>query len=990
MAPEDAIPTNGSYRWLGGLSHVNSSQKDNYHSNVVELAAQGRIFYGTGLTVAAAEDQAREKATLFARITNAHRADPRQGEFVELLCGRAPVPDRIYRDSLPAKDQVALANAVFVSDKRMVAIIEPDEDFPRAAVVHTEPKVEKIRSWVAGASDDLKQTMRNIFLPQQEYWDVSDLMASGKACEALGRVLESNKDPTRIKVMTKTLASTGPNSPLFEHRILIFGCELAGYGETLQIAKQSVAASFLHWIRRKTLDLLVEPLKSHGAQQLIPLHRNIPQILSRVVLDKYDALLKLVEADSFMRRTLFSKHIAAVILQEFNDFRVISLAAGGGTILPKAQDISKDSAGFLLKDCHAEMLALRAAKLFLYDQLEIFLSADRKTSLTSIFMLGPNGTIILKHGLALHLYVSEKPCGHPDVLQTDSTTRLSNAGPFVLYEKCCDDDTPARPLASGKRDATLQIMSCCDKLQSKYFLGIQGHLLSLVVLPVYLGVVVIGNGPLGAPPVTAGRTIFGIHAALEAGYPTVLKEKCSVFGYEAVSPVVVAGLAPPMPAKSGEKPAGREMAFCYYADRVSGKSLLEYIDPETGKQLNSSFSLLCKRALFVRFLRLYDCIPEAELPATATMHPRFRGSYLDCKNTAIDYAAQKEFFLELLKQTVPNGQQWVRKNLLSEKFTCVLESKPVNYSVDQSHRPEDMQMGWAIVFTGKCWPFFLEELLTPSSREQIVNKLCLDLARRISPVVSFRVALTFDSCIKSTRFLETQSSTRSSSVSEDESRRRTSIDDEAQGRHQRERRESLDSLLEAEIITRAKSQMAEQPIPQPPRRRSIFEMRGPFGADRFSREYADAMDDMWMAECDQGDAGRAGKGILQGELFQRRVALGQDEFSREYFDSMGDTFVAETDHGDSGFLYNNPHQPTFNRIPEALRRISQTLYRPVKVGSDEFSREYAREAEDMELRVSFSDWKTLSPSHCTKNQQLTPLNEYTYFASGFGKQCSKY
>lgn len=193
---------------------------------------------------------------------------------------------------------------------------------------------------------------------------------------------------------------------------------------------------------------------------------------------------------------------------------------------------------------------------------------------------------------------------------------------------------------------------------------------------------------------------------------------------------------------------------------------------------------------------------------------------------------------------------------------------------------------------------------------------------------------------------------RSNSISEDDGRRR-SIDEDMQNRQQLERRESIDSMLEAEAQIRAaaESQMPENSIHQQPqpRRRSIFEMRAPFGSDRFSREYADAMDDMWMAGCDQGDAGHAGKGIMEGPLFQRRVALGQDEFSREYFDSMEDTFVAETDHGDSGFLYNNPHQPTFNRIPEALRRIGQSLYRPVKVGSDEFSREYAREAEDVWL-----------------------------------------
>lgn len=200
-----------------------------------------------------------------------------------------------------------------------------------------------------------------------------------------------------------------------------------------------------------------------------------------------------------------------------------------------------------------------------------------------------------------------------------------------------------------------------------------------------------------------------------------------------------------------------------------------------------------------------------------------------------------------------------------------------------------------------------------------------------------------------------QQSQRSNSISgEDEGRRRSmSIDDEELAVN-RNRRESIDSLLEAErqAIRSAAVDSPSQTAPAvvaPQRRRSIFEMRAPFASDRFSREYADAMDDMWVAECDQGDAGRAGQGILQGALFQRKVGLGQDGFSREYFDTMEDMFVGETAHGDSGYLFNNPHQPTFDRIPDKLRQFGQSLFRPVKFGHDDFSREYAREGEDVWL-----------------------------------------
>jgi len=139
---------------------------------------------------------------------------------------------------------------------------------------------------------------------------------------------------------------------------------------------------------------------------------------------------------------------------------------------------------------------------------------------------------------------------------------------------------------------------------------------------------------------------------------------------------------------------------------------------------------------------------------------------------------------------------------------------------------------------------------------------------------------------------------------------------------------------------------AEPQTAQPPRRLSIFERRVSLGSDPFSREYADQMEDMWVAECEQGDCAHVSKGHLRAEALTRPVALGTDEFSREYFDSTGDTFVAETELGDSGFLRRNSQAIDMEQ-PDILRRLGEILRQPVRVGRDTFSQEYARESGDL-------------------------------------------
>jgi len=162
----------------------------------------------------------------------------------------------------------------------------------------------------------------------------------------------------------------------------------------------------------------------------------------------------------------------------------------------------------------------------------------------------------------------------------------------------------------------------------------------------------------------------------------------------------------------------------------------------------------------------------------------------------------------------------------------------------------------------------------------------------------------------------------------------------------RDRANSFSGQVGAQEPTTVHAEPTEPQQPQPQRRRSIFERRVSLGSDSFSREYADQMEDMWVAEGEQGDSAHVSKGHLRLDALTRPVALGTDEFSREYFDSTGDTFVAETELGDAGFLRRNS-QTADMESPDIMRRLGEMLRRPVSVGKDTFSQEYARESGDL-------------------------------------------
>lgn len=100
-------------RWLGGISHINSSLKETYHYHVVEIRAKNLTFYGTGVTIEAAQTQAELKKKMAL-------GDP-TGLYASFLAGKAPSPGEVYSDPLPSKYHVSKP-LCFLSERRLAVM----------------------------------------------------------------------------------------------------------------------------------------------------------------------------------------------------------------------------------------------------------------------------------------------------------------------------------------------------------------------------------------------------------------------------------------------------------------------------------------------------------------------------------------------------------------------------------------------------------------------------------------------------------------------------------------------------------------------------------------------------------------------------------------------------------------------------------------------------------------------------------------------------
>lgn len=153
--------------------------------------------------------------------------------------------------------------------------------------------------------------------------------------------------------------------------------------------------------------------------------------------------------------------------------------------------------------------------------------------------------------------------------------------PFWLFEKTDHTENGLNSLTHEKKtEPAVRIMSCCDKLQKRCFLGVQGSLLSHLIIPVYLGVVFVGSKELYGE-VSESSGDFLLHPRLEEAFASAVASEQEPFGYGVVSPQIVR--VKKAWTDDGAMGQGFPKAMCWYTDRCSGKTLFEFLDPETGR-----------------------------------------------------------------------------------------------------------------------------------------------------------------------------------------------------------------------------------------------------------------------------------------------------------------------------------------------------------------------------------------------------------------------
>lgn len=333
------------------------------------------------------------------------------------------------------------------------------------------------------------------------------------------------------------------------------------------------------------------------------------------------------------------KALAAILMEKARGEGLEVVALATGTKCVPRRMFTCDT----LIDCHAEVLARRAFKRWLYEQLR---SCERGPERHSVLYRKRNGKFGLQEGVHFHLYVSTTPCGDArEFCNKDKVTRIARGDNHPnrikrAKARCkldCGDGSvhAANYLREGARYVT---MSCSDKIAQWNVVGLQGALLSLFLdEPIYLKSIVVGW--LFSPE--------HLHRALYSRISHVKEQVTRPFTVNKPSM-----LNPPRQAKffQPNKTSRYSIAWSYLDHHC------EMIDTKTGNLSSGNHSELSKRRFYASFLSLWDSLASPELvrlaasrllePAQA--HHRVTASYIkqrvaycDLKQLATGYQETK-------------------------------------------------------------------------------------------------------------------------------------------------------------------------------------------------------------------------------------------------------------------------------------------------------------------------------------------------------------
>ena len=228
------------------------------------------------------------------------------------------------------------------------------------------------------------------------------------------------------------------------------------------------------------------------------------ETIHNLIYDKFDSL-KIGGKPQSHEWTV----VSSLILQENNSYRVIAITTG--TKCVGESSLSQD--GFVVNDCHAEVLCRRAFIKFLLNELEQCIHHEK-----SIFEWNQDTNLYkVKQSIQFHLYISQSPCGIGSVYQQENSKRqameISNFKQraskrrkgieeievdspddnlHLSGAKYKENDEYHLSTKPGRGDPS-RSYSCSDKICLWNSIGWQGGCLATLIEPVFVSSIIIGG-----------------------------------------------------------------------------------------------------------------------------------------------------------------------------------------------------------------------------------------------------------------------------------------------------------------------------------------------------------------------------------------------------------------------------------------------------------------------------------------------------------------
>jgi len=269
-----------------------------------------------------------------------------------------------------------------------------------------------------------------------------------------------------VTVNGKTFDGSGPNK------------------KSAKNAASSRALEILYGIKDQSVEIANNPQNQHESDIS-------PEFADKVVEAAQSKFSQVFQSD------ISYKVVASILMAKEQNGKMLDrfevLCMGTGTKCIGGESLC--TSGKSLNDCHAEIIACRGFRQFLYDQLELAMKG-KESCLAKV----PKSRFFkLKPGLCLYLYINSAPCGDGRVY--NMTAAASNNRTIGMLRTKIENGQGTVPvpesgiqtmdgILAGERVLT---MSCSDKIMKWNVLGLQGSLLTHFLKPVYLKGIIIGE-----------------------------------------------------------------------------------------------------------------------------------------------------------------------------------------------------------------------------------------------------------------------------------------------------------------------------------------------------------------------------------------------------------------------------------------------------------------------------------------------------------------